>query len=346
MALISETDLRGKIKSRAGGAYVLFGEEDYLKAASLADLRKMAIGGCDESLVQFNRTVLTDEDYSPGALLAGAAAVPMMNDMRIVEAELRLGAMRENQWSEFVSALVEASRYSSAVTVIKCPADSFDHGDLPKRPSTKLKELSAAAECVYFGFQPEFRLKKWLMRHFLSREMKTDDAALDKIIEICGTDMFTLRGEVDKLCAYAAAHGTDYVDDTMPTLVCCANERDVAFELTNSIISGNKQTALSALKRYKDRRESPVAVMGMITRAVGDMVYVSALTAAGKTKKEISDTLKIHEYRVGLYMNAVRETSPEQLYAVMLRCREADAALKSSTLGYEAIERFICALRY
>lgn len=346
MALISETDLRHKIKSRAAGVYVLFGEEDYLKAASLADLRKMAVGGCDKSLVQFNRTILTDDDYSAGALLAGAKAVPMMHDMRITEAEIRLGSLKENQWKELVSALSEASQYKTAVTVIKCPAGAFDHGDLPKRPSAKLKELSAAADCVYFGFQPEFRLKKWLMRHFLSREMKTDDATLDKIIEICGADMFTLRGEVDKLCAFAAAHGSDYVDDTMPPLVCCANERDVAFELTNAIIAANKPTALTALKRYKDRRESPVAVMGMITRAVGDMVYVSALSTAGKTKKEIADTLKIHEYRVGLYMNAVREISPERLYAVMLRCRETDAMLKSSTLGYEAIERFICTLRY
>lgn len=346
MALISETDLRGKIKSRAAGAYVLFGEEDYLKTASLADLRKMAVGGCDESLLQFNRTVLTDENYSAVALLAGAAAVPMMHDMHITEAEIRLGLLKENQWKELVSALTEASRYPGAVTVVKCPAGAFDHGDLPRRPSAKLKELSAAADCVYFGYQPEFRLKKWLMRHFLSREMKTDDAALDKIIEICGVDMFTLRGEVDKLCAYAAAHGTDYVDDTMPSVVCCTNERDVAFELTNSIISGNKQTALTSLKRYKDRRESPVAVMGMITKAVCDMVNVSALSASGKSKKEISDALKIHEYRVGLYMNAVREISPEQLYAVMLRCRETDSALKSSKLGYEAIERFICALRY
>ena len=346
MALISETDLRQKIKSRAAGAYVLFGEEDYLKTASLADLRKMALSGCDECLVQFNRTVLTDEDYSAGALIAGMVAVPMMHDMRITEAEIRLGSLKENQWKELLAALSDSAKYNTSVTVIKCPAGAFDHGDLPKRPSAKLKELSAVSDCVYFGFQPEFRLKKWLMRHFLSREMKTDDAALDKIIEICGTDMFTLRGEVDKLCAFAAANGSNYVDDTMPPLVCCANERDVAFELTNAIIAANKQTALTALKRYKDRRESPVAVMGMITRAIGDMVYISALAASGRTKKEISDALKIHEYRVGIYMNAVRETSAERLYAVMLRCRETDSMLKSSTLGYEAIERFICSLRY
>jgi DNA polymerase-3 subunit delta len=346
MALISEAELRQRIKTKASGAYVLFGEEDYLKAASLADLRAMAVGGCEPSLVQFNRTVLTEENYSPEALLGGASAVPVMNDMRITEAEVRLGALREDQWKSLLSVLSEATTYRGSVTVVKCPADAFDHGDLPKRPSAKLKELAEAADCVYFGFQPEFRLKKWLMRHFLSQKMKTDDAALNKIIEICGTDMFTLRGEVDKLCAYAASHGTDYVDDTMPPIVCSANEHEVAFELTNAIISANKQTALTALKRYKDRRESPVAVMGMITRAVSDMMYISALAASGKTKKEISDALKIHEYRVEIYMNAVRGVDPERLYDVMLRCRETDGLLKSSTLGYEAIERFICALHY
>ena len=74
------------------------------------------------------------------------------------------------------------------------------------------------------------------------------------------------------------------------------------------------------------------------------MLTVSTLLASGLDKAEIAKKMKMHEYRAGLYVNAVRDTEPARIRAAAERLREADLLLKSTRLDYIALERFICTI--
>ena len=51
----------------------------------------------------------------------------------------------------------------------------------------------------------------------------------------------------------------------------------------------------------------------------------------------------MHPYRAGLYLEAVKDRSTEQIAAAVRRCREADVSIKSTSLeDYIAIERLVC----
>ena len=73
-------------------------------------------------------------------------------------------------------------------------------------------------------------------------------------------------------------------------------------------------------------------------------MIVACLVAEGADKKTVVAKTKMHEYRAGLYMQAVAGSPPERLIAAAARCREADLKLKSTTLDYIALERLICTI--
>ena len=59
---------------------------------------------------------------------------------------------------------------------------------------------------------------------------------------------------------------------------------------------------------------------------------------------DIAKKLSIHEFRVGKYMESVRNTDIQTIRSVISRCVDADAALKSSDGGYEILEKFVCTI--
>jgi hypothetical protein len=65
----------------------------------------------------------------------------------------------------------------------------------------------------------------------------------------------------------------------------------------------------------------------------------------GRTAAEIGSELKMHEYRVGLYLKQARKTDLALLRNAVTAAEAADKALKRSAAdGYGVIERLICTL--
>jgi DNA polymerase-3 subunit delta len=103
--------------------------------------------------------------------------------------------------------------------------------------------------------------------------------------------------------------------------------------------------ALDILTDLKLRRVEPLYVLSEVSRVVCDLMAIRTMADGGRTAAEIASALKMHEYRVGLYLKQARKTDPEILRNAVTACQAADHALKRSAGdGYGAIERVICTL--
>ena len=72
------------------------------------------------------------------------------------------------------------------------------------------------------------------------------------------------------------------------------------------------------------------------------MLSVAVLRADGMTQREISEALKIHEYRLGIILRTLPD---EQMCRLMLtRCHDADLEIKSFRNGFEVLETLICTI--
>ena len=351
---MTEAEFRTQLKNGLCGAYLFFGDEEYLKRfyAGRAEVHTL---GSDAGDNEFGARRI-DSDISPDAAVAAleeALFTPSMLGGKVfVRYTQRLSEYNAEQTKALVALLKRFKEQDdgSAILIIIAPNGGFDAGNYKKnRPSAALKTYSEVCTPVDLSGMTPGELKKWMQRRLGASKVLISAEACDALAARCTSDMYLLSGELDKLSAFALSRAEKdasqaYVSPADVELVCCKNDEDEAFALANAVLSGNRQEALRQLGIKKAARENPVAVLAGVIRSVCDMAAVSVLASEGADRARVASELKMHEYRAGLYLSAVRGIDSGKLAAAVDRCRKADVLLKSSKLDYIALERLVCTI--
>ena len=318
------------------GGYLFWGDEELVKARYAASCGEAV---CDE----FSRVTLDGIETTPEALDDALSSMPMMSDVNFVYLRsAKVGSWKDKVLDAYLDVFERAKAYAETVFIVSVDGDEADFGTPSKnKPSALYKKLAEVLTPVEFAKKGGAQLRRWVERHFLAAGLTPDYDAAETLIAIAGQDMFTLTGECAKITAYAKAHGASSVTADMIRETASPDLSEEAFELANAVLAGDKPRALEALAGSKLRREEPIAVLASVSRTMSDMLAVAILASEGMSASEIAKKLKMHEYKTGLYLKSAG-TDTERLKRRLKRCLEADVALKSTNLGYIAIERLIC----
>jgi DNA polymerase-3 subunit delta len=342
MSIIKEADFRKEIKSAPKTVYLFAGDEDYMKSFALK-CAKDAISP-DPSFSFFNEIKLDSLSYSPEALLEAMMPLPMMADRKlIIISGLNINAMKPKEIDELFSTLEQLEEYDYNTVIFNVASDCFDVGDLPKRPSSMIKNFSEHMSVVVFEKNSPSKLAGWVAKHYEHNGVTADSKVCALTVEICGRDMFNLSSETDKISFFVRSQGRNAVTvEDVRNIAIPAAEYDT-FAFANAIGARKKEEALNILRDFKTRKTDPIIIMAEMTRIVCDMASVAMLSADGLTAGEISDALKMHEYRISIMLN--NAPSYETCKIMLEKCREADLEIKSfSRDGYAALEKLICTI--
>lgn len=343
MELIRESDFRKEIKATPRPGYLFFGEEDYLKAYAVRTAEETLCP--DPTYAFFNVMKLDALDFTPSRLLDALMPMPMMTERKLVLLSgLNFNTMRPNELDELCGALAELAQYDYNVLIVKTAADGLDAGYLPKRPSSTLNKLAQYLTPVQFDRSPPAKLSAWVKKHFAHNGLAVSAPFCMQMIDYCGSNMYQLANEIDKLSFYALAHGKTEVTEDDLRFVCTPVTEYDAFAFANAVMEGRQQAALDILADLRFRRVDPLMILGDVIRVFCDMESVSAMQADGATAQEIASALKLHEYRVGLYRKSLRQAQDGRLRRALDACAVADSALKLSPQGYTALEKLICSI--
>ena len=344
MELIKDDVFRKQIGKSLLGGYLFFGDEDYLKSATLRAVREAICP--DESLSFFNDVRIEALDYSPDAILNAMMAPPMMTEQKIITVSgLDVGGMRPDALDDLFEVLALLPQYDYCLLVLSVPAGNFDEGTLPKRPSKLLSRFSEVITPVWFESVTGARLSAWVGKHFAHHGVSASPAVCAKLISVAGSSMYTLSAETEKLSYYALAQGRSEVTAADVDEIAIPELSSDTFAMTNALLEGRPEDALRALEFMKFHRVEPVMILGEISRSLCDLLGVKALAEDGASLSEIGSILGIRsEYKVRLYLNAVAGKSTEKLRRAVELCSEADLSIKQSVGGYLPIERLICSL--
>lgn len=345
LTILKETDFRKELKSCPTGGYLFFGEEDYMKSAALR-MARQSITDAAPAMAAFNDIRLDGLDFTPAALLDAMSVPPMGAEHKIITVTgLNLSALRAADLDKLCEALGEIPDYPYNLVIFSAAADTFDPGMLPKKPSELLTTLSDYLRPVNFERNTPAKLTGWVQKHYLHGGVQADPRVCQFTVEYCGRNMFTLAGEIDKVSCYVRAHGRDTATEAdIRTVAVPAMEYD-AFAFSGAITERRRADALDILADLKLRRVEPLYILSEVSRVVCDLLSIRTMSDGGYTAAEISAALKMHEYRVGLYLKQARKTDPALLRQAVVAAEAADRALKrSATDGYGIIERLICTL--
>ena len=345
LTILKEADFRKALKTAPTGGYLFFGEEDYMKSAAIRIARE-SVTAADPAMAAFNDIRLDGLDFTPAALLDALTVPPMGAERKIITVTgLNLSALRAADMDKLCEALSEIPDYPYNLVILSAAADTFDPGNLPKKPSELLTTFAEYLTPVWFERNTPTKLAGWVQKHYLHGGVQAEPRLCQFTIEYCGRNMFTLAGEVDKVACYVRAHGRDTLTEAdVRAAAIPAMEYD-AFAFTNAIMERRRADALEILADLKLRRVEPLYILSEVSRVVCDLIAVRTMADGGQTAQEIGSALKMHEYRVGLYLKQSRKTNLSLLQNAVTAAEAADRALKRSAAdGYGVIERLICTL--
>ena len=342
MQVISDSEFRKQIKSGLGSGYLFYGEEDYLKAHSIS-LAADAL--CpDPSFVLFNSMKLDILDYSPGKLLDLLMPPPMMAKKKLITLTgFDFGTLRQNEIDALCEVLAILPEYDYNTVILCVSAGCVDEGYSAAKPSAIINKLSQYLTPVRFEKSTPQKLASWAVRHFEHGGVKIGSEALEFFISYCGTGMYKLANEIDKLCAYVLYSGRGEVTKEDIREVSIADTEFDTFALAGAIMEGRNADALAVLDFLRFKRTDPLMIFGEISRTFCDLLMIKRLTDGGMTPFDIGKAKLMNEYRAKIYARSASKIPYERLYRKINLCTDADRQLKLSPKGYSAIEMLICA---
>lgn len=202
----------------------------------------------------------------------------------------------------------------------------------------RLKTVKAVAE---IGTVREYKKKKEyeipeFLRKYASRlKVSVSPRAFDLMLQLCGTELGVLCGELDKLALYVE-EGKRIEEADVEKLVSRTAE-GTSFMLSDAI-GTRKKTKVEALLNSilaNQKQGEQYMLFGYLANYFKLLLRIKALNGEGKHADAIAKATGVHPFRVKKGLEAVRNYSEAELaeaYALMLDC---DYKVKSGQWNFQ-----------
>lgn len=343
MKILTSAEFVKQIKAKPFGAYMFFGDEDYLKTHALRSFKENM--GIEPSLEIFNYVHLDVLDYTPDKLIDSLTPPPMMAEKKLVAVSgLDTTKLRAGELSDLCDALSHIEEYDYNNFVLILPSGCLDEGYLPNRPSATFNALTKYLTPVKFDQSTPQRLASWVMKHFAHYGIEAKEENCTFLIEYCGKSMFVLANEIEKLAYYVMAQGRKILERDDIPFVCSAEIEYDAFAFANAILANRRSDALSTLSAMKFKQVEPLNILAELSRVYCDLLAVKMQLISGRSAGDIATKLKMHEYKAKIYIRAAQNMELERIRSLIKMCCEADSAMKMSDRSYLSLEKLICSI--
>ncbi len=343
MLILDDSSFKKQIKEAPSQGYLFFGAEDYLKNYSIRLASDVLCP--DKAFAPFNEIKLNAMDFTTDKLVDAMLPLPMNSERKLIIIDgIDFNSYRAGELDELVSALGALSEYDYNTVIFNCKAGGIDEGRSPKKLSNVLNSLSSVLTLVRFDKCTPQRLIGWVEKHFAHEGVIAKREAIEFLINYCGTGMYKLSGEIQKLSAYVLADGRGEVTTEDIRSVASAETEYDTFALANAIMDGKSREALDILGYLKFKRVDPILISGEIFKVFCDLVMVKRLCEDGLSPEAIAAGKYMKsEYSAKLYSRAAKNISYDTLNRKINLCTDADRQLKTSIGDYSALEMLICA---
>lgn len=334
-------ELRDKIKLHPTGAYLFWGEEEYLKRYCLDELRDVIRS---EGMEDFNRTVIDfDRDGSMKDVEDAVDALPVMAEHKIVEIwGLDVMALKKEDEKRLTDALKNLAK--DTIFVIFERLDELDLSTKKSRERKIIKDLSSLMTVTEFPRQSEMKLLSWTDRIFKTAEVRISDLNITKMIKLCDFSMTRLKSDSEKLIAYCKRKGLDTVPNDVIDLLVKPTAENAAYEFSDALIRKNKKEACSILENLKGQNVEAVILLSIIQKAINALTVIKS--SRGKlSDADIASITGLFPWQIRNYLSASSGWTNEELARATHQAFLCDGDLKSTGVApYVLLERLVVSI--
>lgn len=302
--------------------YYLCGREPYLKYFYYTMLRKasLAEGDATVDVVEFSGAEVDAQE-----LCESITSFPMTCNRKTV-------VVTDPVYSSepVLRILRDPDLLSESCTLIFY--DSFARAETKSEASKAFWAFVEKYGLVVRADELERRtLAAWVTKKVRERERTISAQTTETLLNRVGTDMFTLAGELEKLCAYCSGEITPQAIEEIATLTDEAR----TFDLADAILAGNAAEAMRLLDVLSDLRTDPGLTAGAIFTAVCNLYKVCLLREQGCSPDKLSEKCGLKPFLVRKYLTAASRRKTADVAKMLDACMRADNEMKGGTAAVE-----------
>jgi DNA polymerase-3 subunit delta len=313
MAEIAYSGLEDHLESgETAPVYLLVGAQDLLRELAGREILETALGDGDRS---FNLDKLDGENTSGEQIVSICNMFPMMAGRRVVVVRRASRLAQDEALADYAT-----SPAPHATLVL----------DLEKSPDARRKAWKKMhAEAVIIRCEPlkDREVETWLGKQARRRRIGLGRDEIRYLVSEFGSDLRRLSNELEKISLYAGTEKLN-VDDLGPILG--RGRAQSVFNFTEAVADRNSPSALKQLGRLLEEGESPLPILALIDRTVGQLLVAKELRQKNKKSSDAARLLGVPHWKVDRVLGQSERFSTEELMRAMDGLARCDRALKTT----------------
>ena len=317
MAGINYTEFSGRFKGLKPSPVYLFtgGERLFIDEG----VRLVSDRFLGEGIREFNYDIFSATDIKTSTVLGIAETLPVMTGCRVVVVK------DVDEWaSKEREGLISYINNPSPTTCLILTAAKLDKRE---RFANTIDKKGVMVLCQPLS---KNQLGGWI-RQEVKRSGKTiNDDAAQMLSDMAGSDMMSLRNDIEKLTLYCMDKKTISLSDVTKV---SNNIRSISvFEVINAIFDRRLKDAILALKRALDEGEAPVKIFYFITREFRTMLKTSLLIDGGESPDKAAIRSGVPPFKAGEFSQRLKKFNRMELNRMFESLIDTDSLLKGSAI--------------
>ena len=175
----------------------------------------------------------------------------------------------------------------------------------------------------------EEKLITWILRLLKNDNKKITTNTMHYLLEKIGTNMETIRQEVEKLICYC--YDKEVITEEDIDAVCTTQMNNQIFEMLDAMANKRQKAALQMYYNLLALREPPMKILYLIGRQFNLLMQTKMLKQRGYGDRVIAEKIGVPPFAGTKYVNQASKFKMEDLKKAVEECVEADETVKNGS---------------
>lgn len=320
MKSLNEDIKTGKLK----GAYLLYGEEAYLKKQYKERLTKAVLPEGDT----VNYAYYEGKGINPAELIDLAETMPFFADRRLIVVE---------NSGFFKHAVPELADYIKDMPETVCFV--FVENEVDKRGKL-YKNVKDKGRVTELGRQDDKTLLYWVAGNVKREGRQIKESTVRYLLSRVGNDMANLENELEKLFSYALERPEITAEDI--DAVCTVQVTNQIFSMVEAVAMKQQKKALDYYYDLLALKEPPMRILYLLSRQFKLLLLVKDMQQKGYDKGTIAKTAGFPPFAVPRYARQSESFSDKELREILEYAADVEELVKTGRLDERmSVELFI-----
>jgi DNA polymerase III delta subunit len=223
-------------------------------------------------------------------------SLPYMSDIKLIEiVDLDIAKLNESELEVYSRVFSDMQDYLIILIILRSSDKVEEKLSKESGLSNFVKLVESYGLIVTFETEKADKLTTWVAKHFNSKGVRFEANVPREIISVCGSDMYILQSEIEKL-VLAFADKTITASDVRK--YCCANSYYKYYDLTDALKRRDIVTAMKVWESLDIKREDLSKAIGFIAKVFADILFIKQGIDSGKSIETIAKEHKIKQWLV------------------------------------------------